>query len=242
MKFVATGFLVLTALYGSALAFTARPIPVCPSVIKKTTTTSTLASSAEPKEEEFDNAAIDYLQKFDVSSLTENLDTISKNTMEGEVGQRGEAYAIAQFIVVAAIVIGGVPVVGDFVNILLGPVLLLLGLATMFFSVTDLGKSLSPWPTTTSSTELTTDGLYSQVRHPIYAGLLASCAGLAIFTDSADRLLLTAVLLYSLGVKADLEEAELIKKFPQDYPRYQETVTGKFFPQSILALLPWTKE
>jgi protein-S-isoprenylcysteine O-methyltransferase Ste14 len=216
-----------------SLGFVARPA--------RTTHHSVLAAPLASLKIKSDFDVAEYVQSFDPSSITDNLDIVRQNTMEGEVGSRGEVYVALQAVVLLAILVGSVPVIGDALMMFLGPALMVGGLGTCVFSVTDLGKSLSPWPTTTSTTELTTDGLFSQVRHPIYAGLLAVSAGLAIVTGSAVRLLLVAVLLYILDVKSDFEEEELVKKFPDDYPVYQKQVTNKFVPQSLTELLPWTK-
>jgi protein-S-isoprenylcysteine O-methyltransferase Ste14 len=112
------------------------------------------------------------------------------------------------------------------------------GAAAAILGVVDMGSSLSPWPVPTGD-DLVTDGIYSQMRHPIYAGLLAIMAGFSVVTGSAPRLLLTAALWYLLDLKSDYEEKQLVKEFAE-YSSYREAVPGKFFPQAILAILPWT--
>jgi protein-S-isoprenylcysteine O-methyltransferase Ste14 len=173
-----------------------------------------------------------------------NLDfnQIKDNVMgDGKFGERGEAYFAAQAALMLCVVLGGVPLVGDFLMLLLGPGLLLAGLGVSVVSVKDLGSSLSPWPKPAESAELKTDGLYAYVRHPMYAGVLAACAGLGIVTGSATRLLLTAVLLYVLDVKSDYEEAQLVEAYP-GYKAYQAKVTNKFFPQEVLDQMPWMNQ
>jgi protein-S-isoprenylcysteine O-methyltransferase Ste14 len=182
------------------------------------------------------------LQKYiDISSLTDNAEKILANTKEGEFGQRGEVYVAAQFGLLFCILIGGVPFFGDLLKFLLGPELFLIGFAAIFLSATGLGGGLTPFPVPVESSEegLVSDGIYGQVRHPMYAGLLASCAGFSIFTGSATRLLLTALLIYVLDVKSNFEEDGLIKKYPVEYAAYMKEVEGKFFPQKLLDELPW---
>jgi protein-S-isoprenylcysteine O-methyltransferase Ste14 len=178
---------------------------------------------------------------FDISSLTGNADKIRDNLMEGKLGERGEVYVAAQFGILVCIAIGGIPFVGGLITFLLGPGLLLAGLASIFLGVTGLGGGLSPFPVPVASpVEGVVDtGIYGQLRHPMYAGLLATCAGLSIVTDSATRLLLTAGLIYLLDVKSNYEEEELVKKYPEDYAAYMKEVEGKFFPQKLLDELPW---
>jgi protein-S-isoprenylcysteine O-methyltransferase Ste14 len=177
----------------------------------------------------------------DVSSLTGNAEKILANTKEGEFGKRGEIYVAAQFGLLLCILIGGVPFFGDLLKFLLGPELFLIGFAAIFLGLKGLGGGLTPFPVPVESSEegLVSDGIYGQVRHPIYAGLLASSAGFSILTGSATRLLLTALLIYVLDVKSDFEEDGLIQKFPDEYAAYMKEVEGKFFPQKLLDELPW---
>jgi protein-S-isoprenylcysteine O-methyltransferase Ste14 len=181
------------------------------------------------------------LEKFvDISSLTENADKILANVKEGEFGKRGEVYVAAQFGLLFCVLIGGVPFFGDLLKFLLGPELFVVGIAAIFLGAKDLGGALTPFPVPVESSEegLVSDGIFGQVRHPMYAGVLASCAGFSILTGSATRLLLTALLIYVLGVKSDFEEEGLVQKYPE-YAAYMKEVEGKFFPQKLLNDLPW---
>jgi protein-S-isoprenylcysteine O-methyltransferase Ste14 len=177
----------------------------------------------------------------DMNALTSlDLETIKDNLMDGSLGERGEAYAAAQFILLLCIVGGGIPLIGDPLMVLLGPVLMLAGAATFLLATKDLGSNLSPWAVPPKGAELVQDGIYSKLRHPQYAGILAALAGFSILTGSASRLLLTAALFYAFNLMADFEEEELLKEFP-DYDFYQNKVTGKFFPDDIVKELPWMK-
>ena len=196
----------------------------------------------ESSEPDIQKQLADVLAGFNLDGIIGNIDKIQANTMEGEIGQRGELYTFAQFAILLCILIGGVPLIGDVLLLVLGPGLLLAGSATMVISINDLGDALTPWPVPPQGDSgLKTSGLYAQVRHPLYAGLLASMAGLSIITGSANRLLLSAVLLYSLSIKSDYEEEELMKKFPE-YSSYKEKVTSKFFPSALTDVLPWGKK
>lgn len=208
-----------------------------------TTTKVALQSAVGGDKDKFDPQEL--LSKLpDVSSIdfkALDLEVIKDNILEGEVGERGEAYAAAQFALLACILAGGIPVVGDLMMVLLGPCLLLAGAAAFGLSVRDLGGSWSPWTVPTKDGDLVEDGIYAKLRHPQYAGLLAAMAGFSIVTGSANRLLLTAVLFYVFGEMADKEEAELAKKFP-DYNLYKKSVPGKFFPDEITQQLPWNNQ
>jgi protein-S-isoprenylcysteine O-methyltransferase Ste14 len=181
----------------------------------------------------------DLVANINTDGLMTNLDTIKSNVLDGEIGSRGELYALAQGAILVCILGGGIPFVGGPLMFLLGPGLLLAGAGVVVIASNDLGASLSPWPVPAASCNLETGGLYSEMRHPMYGGLLAACAGLSIVSGSATRLLLTAVLWYGLDVKSDYEEDALMKAFPTEYGAYQALVTSKFFPASITEQLPW---
>jgi protein-S-isoprenylcysteine O-methyltransferase Ste14 len=181
-----------------------------------------------------------FLNSFNPNDIMSNLEIIKQNTLEGNVGSRGEQYVIIQFSLLACILGGGIPVIGDTLMLLLGPGLFILGSGSIMLSILDLGDSLTPWPVP-SSNGLKTSGLYAEMRHPMYAGLLSFCIGLSILTGSANRLFLTAILTYALDVKADYEEKELIKKYP-DYTNYQNQVNSKFLPMTLVSRLPWLND
>jgi protein-S-isoprenylcysteine O-methyltransferase Ste14 len=184
----------------------------------------------------------DLVSQINTDGLMSNLDTIKSNVLDGDVGSRGEVYAFAQLAILLCILGGGIPIVGGPLMVLLGPGLLLAGAGVIVIASNDLGASLSPWPVPSANPKLETGGLYAEMRHPMYGGLLAACAGLSIVSGSATRLLLTAVLWYGLDVKSDYEEEALMKAFPMEYATYQTLVTSKFFPASITEQLPWMNE
>ena len=186
---------------------------------------------------------LDSLQKYlpNFANLWDARESVWNNVVDGELGQRGEAFTAAQLFALACIALGGVPLVGGVVSLVCVPVLLLLGVAVVVASATELGPSFSPWPVPSKETnKIAQTGLFGLVRHPNYAGLLAACLGFAVVTNDANRLLLTAVLWYILEIKTDAEEKELRAVFPQEYDQYKEKVTGKFVPNQLLEMLPWS--
>ena len=163
-------------------------------------------------------------------------DTIMDNVFEGNLGERGEQYVIAQFSLLLFIAIGNVPFIGDSIIPLIGPTLVLGGLFVVYKSAADLKNNLSPWPVPTDPNSgrgsLVKDGIYSYVRHPMYTGVLLGMAGLSIVTDSVVRMLLTCALYYVLDIKSEFEEEKLNEIYGSDYVEYKEEVDGKFFPRS----------
>jgi protein-S-isoprenylcysteine O-methyltransferase Ste14 len=109
-------------------------------------------------------------------------------------------------------------------------------------SLVGLGSdSLSPFPAPPVTGTLKTDGIYSQVRHPMYTGLIMIMLGLSITTNSADRLLLTAALTYLMEVKSSKEELYLLDSYGQAYYDYMQRVPGKFVPANLMSNMPWNK-
>ena len=150
----------------------------------------------------------------------------------GKIGDRGEVYFFAQALPIMGIVFGGLPLISDVLRLVLGPGLLIMGIAVMGITALDMGESLTPWPKPNGE-GLVTTGLYGQVRHPMYFGLLSFLVGFAIWTGSLDRLLLAAFLWPLLEIKAGYEETELAKVYP-DYPDYKKQVQSRFIPKAIL--------
>lgn len=170
------------------------------------------------------------LSNLDISTVLDNLTPSDGKAL----GERGEAYFAAQAVLILCILIGTVPVVGEGLNFVFGPVTVLGGLALAGLSLVDLGSdSLSPFPAATESSTLKKTGIYSEMRHPMYSGLMMTMLGFSISTDSASRLLLTIVLGLLLEVKSEKEEEFLLEAFPEEYPAYKKEVTNKFFPTTI---------
>ena len=72
--------------------------------------------------------------------------------------------------------------------------MILLGILLVYRSVIDLNNNLSPWPVpTTERGSLVDIGIYSYIRHPMYAGVLLGMIGLSLWTESFLRLLITVL-------------------------------------------------
>lgn len=186
----------------------------------------------------------DRVKDFDVNALSKSFGAIKDNAFKGELGTRGEIYVVAQFSILLFVLIGTIPIIGNTFISIIGPFLLLSGIAIIVLGVLDLGSSLSPWsvPVDNNDSTLIKTGMYQYIRHPLYSGLIASCTGLGIITESSTRLLLTILLIYVLNLKSNIEEQELINKYNNDYKNYQKDVTGKFFPNELFNFLPWNNK
>ncbi len=178
----------------------------------------------------------------DVSNIVSSLQlpspaAVKENIFEGNVGERGETYVIAQFSLLFCIAIGTVPFVGVLLTSILGPAFIVAGLILVYKSAADLKDNLSPWPVPTDPKagrgSLINSGIYTYIRHPMYSGLLMGMAGLSIFTDSTTRLMLTFALYLVLDAKSDFEEASLVKTYGSEYVEYKAKVQHKFFPLDV---------
>jgi len=170
----------------------------------------------------------------DTKSISEVIDAVQSNLVDGELGSRGEGYFVLQIALILCILFGTVPVVGSVLNLVLGPGFVLLGGSVLSIGVVELGTNLTPWPSPPKNGSLVTDGLvFNEIRHPIYAGLIYLMFGISMWSGSAMRVLLCGVLWYLLDFKSDLEEDELVDKFGIDYIEYRERVKGKFVPSKL---------
>jgi protein-S-isoprenylcysteine O-methyltransferase Ste14 len=157
------------------------------------------------------------------------IDSVQGNMQQGEFGERGEQFVIAQFFLIFCFLGGGLPIVGDFLYDLFGPILLLSGVLVAGTAVVEIEEGLTPFPVTNEKSKLRTTGIYKYIRHPMYTGVLMTLMGGSITTDSASRVLLTIGLYGVLYAKAEYEEKDLMKVFP-GYISYKEEVRGTFLP------------
>lgn len=76
----------------------------------------------------------------------ETADQILGNVLSGEFGKRGEVYVATQVFLVLCILFGGLPIFGDFLNLLCGPhaVLMAIGVGVCALGFIDMGASCLP--------------------------------------------------------------------------------------------------
>lgn len=101
-----------------------------------------------------------------------------------------------------------------------GAALATLGAMLAFAARAVIGRNWGIPATRQTDTELVTSGPYKVVRHPIYSGILLMMAGTAIGLVPVFWLATIAVTIYFVG-SARSEEANMAKRFPNDYPAYQ---------------------
>ena len=150
------------------------------------------------------------------------------------LGPRGEGWVALQFILLGAIALSGWLLghawsgVAQQALLVVGGLLVLGGLAIATLGVANLGRSLSAMPRPTDQAVQITHGVYSQVRHPIYAGLVCAAIGWSLVTASLIGLALSVVLAGVLDLKSRREEAWLHERFA-GYAAYAAR-TKRFIP------------
>jgi isoprenylcysteine carboxyl methyltransferase (ICMT) family protein YpbQ len=78
--------------------------------------------------------------------------------------------------------------------------------------------------------QIVMSGLYSCVRHPMYAGLYMWQIGFAGFFESWLSLSVVVLLGIGLTIRIYLEEEQLLEKFPEQYSTYMEQVPYRLVP------------
>ncbi|MGS2725032.1 methyltransferase family protein [Psychroserpens sp. BH13MA-6] len=106
-----------------------------------------------------------------------------------------------------------------------------IGMIIVAIAIIQLNTKISPFPTPRSNSELIVYGLYRYSRHPIYTGILLTCAGYAFYSNSIYKLIITTLLYVLFFFKSNYEEQQLMQKFPS-YRSYKNR-TGRFFPKRL---------
>jgi protein-S-isoprenylcysteine O-methyltransferase Ste14 len=84
--------------------------------------------------------------------------------------------------------------------------------------------------TSRDNTNLITDGLFSRIRHPIYAFSVALMLCSAVILPSAPMLVVAVIHVLLMHIKARNEERHLLQSHGEAYARYIAR-TGRFFPR-----------
>lgn len=146
--------------------------------------------------------------------------------------QRGGDLVAAQFVLIGLVALSGwkSKSVGG-IQKAAGLTLMGLGGAVVIGGGRTLGRNLSPLPEPLDTAQLVTNGLYTQIRHPIYSGLLALGLGWGVLRGSPGALGWTAALAALFHFKSAREEKALLVRFPA-YAAYRKR-TRRFVPGVI---------
>ena len=111
----------------------------------------------------------------------------------------------------------------NFIFSFVGFLLIIISTIVMLISIKDLGSNLSPLPRPIFNGKLTTSGIYSFIRHPMYYSLILISFGFFITKLSFYHLCLTISLALIIKFKIILEEKYLNKKY-KNYFLYTDKV------------------
>lgn len=107
----------------------------------------------------------------------------------------------------------------------------IIGIIIRWISIIQLNKEFTVDVTILKNHNLKTDGMYKNLRHPSYLGLLLICFGLSISMNSIlSFIVITIPLLLALSYRIKTEENILIKQFGEVYKDYM-IKTYKIIPK-----------
>lgn len=150
------------------------------------------------------------------------------------LGRRGQGWVAGQMLlvflegVVSAPALAAMPPrsIPAWISAAGGVGLMLVGAWTLVRGMRALGANLSACPMPLPGGRLVQTGVYAEIRHPIYAGVVALAVGWAFLLASLPALVVAALLAVWHDLKARREEAWLVERLP-GYDAYRRR-TSRF--------------
>ena len=144
---------------------------------------------------------------------------------------------VGQVVLIGLAVLAGRPGLGRpilanplaWLEVAIGAAALVLAAWAVGRALRDLGGSLTPVPRPRPDGQLVTTGIYSRVRHPIYAGMMLAGIGWSAITRSFAAFVVALLLAALLDAKARREEAWLVERYPA-YEEYRHR-SKRFVPR-----------
>lgn len=143
---------------------------------------------------------------------------------------RGKMWFAAQFLLFCAILLAPLIPQPRLPTWLwpIGIILLLGGVLIAVRGYRTLGSSHSPWTSPTETGAFVSTGIYSRIRHPIYAGWILGTLGFELVARSSLGIGVAVALLVFYHFKTREEERWLAARYPE-YPAYIRRV-NRFIP------------
>lgn len=114
----------------------------------------------------------------------------------------------------------------------LGLLLFLVGFAGRVVALRDLGRCYSLFINPAPTSDLQTTGLYSRVRHPLYACYLLEMLALALISPNLIALAALALVAFTTVVRIHAEEHALLQRYGTQYQDYMAR-TNSLLPRLI---------
>lgn len=156
-------------------------------------------------------------------------DIAAKNSAAAKSSESRGSRGIHVFLANAALLIEIAPIrgLGRFVPVSLpimgaGLAVEAMGLFVTVCARRHLGSNWSGEITIKVDHQLIRSGPYQRLRHPIYTGLLAMYAGVALVTGEWLAMIGLAMALFAYGRKIRIEEATLTKAFGAQFDAYRQ--------------------
>jgi len=100
----------------------------------------------------------------------------------------------------------------------------------IYWLFSSIGSGITPTSATRQEHHLVTHGIYRWVRHPLYSVGSTFFVSFGLMSDSWFIALLGVLAFIGMAIRLPKEEANLIKKFGDEYREYMKT-TGAFLPR-----------
>lgn len=107
----------------------------------------------------------------------------------------------------------------------------IIGVMGIIYSAYSIRTSLTVMPQPKNTAKLSTTGLYSYVRHPMYTCVIMIALGIALRSGAPYKFIIVVCLVLLFYFKSKFEDTLLLRKFPT-YTQYTQG-TPRFFPKII---------
>lgn len=135
---------------------------------------------------------------------------------------RADLLVVAQFVLLALLLLPGEPLWGSMWTTIATAVLAVLGGALAIAGLARLGRNIVPWVAPRPGAPLETGGVYRLTRNPIYLGILIASAGWVLWRGRIELLIVWVLLVIVLTAKAHVEQRYLLAAYGEDYRRYAD--------------------
>lgn len=122
---------------------------------------------------------------------------LTRNIKDGESGKRGEGWMLTVLGIYSMIWLG-VPSIFSWLIQFSAIGYTGIGLGMFGSAIWQLKENNSPYIIPSRGNRLVTTGIYEHVRHPMYGGIILTAVGLSVMSNSVEKLLMSAVLVFVL--------------------------------------------